>query len=95
MDEPQLKATFSLTLISKKDYVNISNMPVHSEKTFLHPDPSLEAEKDALFKQLGTEEERESTEKGEAIEWKETTFEKTPPVRSPTRLIDRRLILSE
>jgi aminopeptidase 2 len=33
-DEPALKATYDITLISRADTVNLSNMPVASEKPF-------------------------------------------------------------
>jgi aminopeptidase 2 len=73
-DEPLLKATFAVTMISHPDTVNLSNMPVISEKIYEHQttkveDPSLEA----LFSALTTQNSLEA-------QWKISKFQTTPPM---------------
>ncbi|KAF9265642.1 leucyl aminopeptidase [Marasmius fiardii PR-910] len=65
-DEPQLKATFAITLISKANTTNISNMPAIDEKSFSEQDHSDLKEK---FSSLNKE-------------WKVTRYETTPPMSS-------------
>ncbi|KDQ59543.1 hypothetical protein JAAARDRAFT_33120 [Jaapia argillacea MUCL 33604] len=72
-DEPLLKATFGITLISRADTVNLSNMPVISEEVY---NPSSKPASDIpelskLFESLSTADQ--ATEK-----WKITRFEPTP-----------------
>ncbi|KAG7092748.1 hypothetical protein E1B28_009075 [Marasmius oreades] len=65
-DEPQLKATFAITLVSKSSTTNLSNMPVLDEKTFSIQDYSEIGE---AFQDLDSQ-------------WKVTRFETTPPMSS-------------
>ncbi|KAG6885073.1 hypothetical protein C0993_006152 [Termitomyces sp. T159_Od127] len=68
-DEPLLKATFAITLISRADTVNLSNMPAISEEVYSpaaskpneHPDLAR------LYSSLDNT-------------WKITQFQKTPPM---------------
>ncbi|KAG1778533.1 hypothetical protein EV702DRAFT_967778 [Suillus placidus] len=71
-DEPLLKATFTVTMISRADTVNLSNMPITSEEiyeshTTKAEDPSLEA----LFSALTTQDSPEA-------QWKISKFQTTP-----------------
>ncbi|KAH7916009.1 hypothetical protein BJ138DRAFT_763827 [Hygrophoropsis aurantiaca] len=74
-DEPLLKATFSVTMISRNDTVNISNMPAISEEIY---QPKSDATDDAslakLFSSLSTD--VQPTE----APWKITRFMDTPPM---------------
>ncbi|KAF9265645.1 hypothetical protein L218DRAFT_997586 [Marasmius fiardii PR-910] len=65
-DEPQLKATYAITLVSKSNTTNLSNMPVHNEKIFSIQDYSELGE---AFQDLDAH-------------WKITRFETTPPMSS-------------
>ncbi|KAI0340189.1 leucyl aminopeptidase [Trametopsis cervina] len=73
-DEPLLKATFSVTLISRADTVNLSNMDAISEEVYT---PSLKDSTDTVtwlsskFSELTT---------GEGDKWKITKFRETPPM---------------
>ncbi|KAF9255758.1 leucyl aminopeptidase [Marasmius fiardii PR-910] len=63
-DEPQLKATYSITLVSKLNTMNLSNMSVRDEKTFsIQEHPEL----GKAFQDLDSQ-------------WKVTRFETTPPM---------------
>ncbi|KAG1832677.1 hypothetical protein EV424DRAFT_1627020 [Suillus variegatus] len=73
-DEPLLKATFAVTMISHPDTVNLSNMPITSEEIYQPQttkveDPSLEA----LFSALTTQDSPEA-------QWKISKFQTTPPM---------------
>ncbi|KAH9857712.1 leucyl aminopeptidase [Lenzites betulinus] len=68
-DEPLLKATFAVTLVSRADSVNLSNMPAISEEVCTPGSPVAEpwiAQKLAALPDPGA--------------WKITQFETTPPV---------------
>ncbi|KAI0695406.1 peptidase family M1-domain-containing protein [Cerioporus squamosus] len=68
-DEPLLKATFAVTLVSRVNSVNLSNMPAISEEVY-KPES---ADKDSwLAKKMAT--------LPDAGQWKVTKFETTPPV---------------
>ncbi|KAH9921041.1 leucyl aminopeptidase [Fomitopsis serialis] len=75
-DEPLLKATFSVTMISRADTVNLSNMPVESEDIF---DPNAGKFDDTVtwlsdvLASLGLAQ-------GESEKWKITRFAKSPPM---------------
>ncbi|KAJ6582902.1 leucyl aminopeptidase [Mycena vulgaris] len=69
-DEPALKATFTISLVSRTHTVNLSNMPAYSEEPC---DPSQEF--DHLF-QFPDPEEEDDDDAGFA--WKVTRFETTP-----------------
>ncbi|KIY51112.1 hypothetical protein FISHEDRAFT_71404 [Fistulina hepatica ATCC 64428] len=71
-DEPALKATFSITLVSRADTVNLSNMPAISESIY---DPTVTYEGD-LAKVLTTSLD------GKEDKWKITRFDKTPLMSS-------------
>ncbi|KIO15900.1 hypothetical protein M407DRAFT_235051 [Tulasnella calospora MUT 4182] len=81
-DEPLLKATYDVTMISRADTVNLSNMPVTSEKPFLNATSSSESDKDSknlgkLAKMFSLKSEGttgDTVGKG----WKITKFERTP-----------------
>ncbi|KAF9050721.1 leucyl aminopeptidase [Hymenopellis radicata] len=66
-DEPLLKATFAITMISRSDSVNLSNMPAYSEKVYA---PGSE---EALEKNIPSLKALDSS-------WKITQFETTPPM---------------
>ncbi|KAG2116512.1 uncharacterized protein F5147DRAFT_673191 [Suillus discolor] len=73
-DEPLLKATFAVTMISHPDTVNLSNMPITSEEIYQPQttkveDPSLEV----LFSALTTQDSPEA-------QWKISKFQTTPPM---------------
>jgi aminopeptidase 2 len=72
-DEPQLKATWTITMISRAETVNISNMPAESEVAY---DPTSASESDGS---LGT---LLSTLPRKDVQWKITKFAKTPPMSS-------------
>ena len=75
-DEPALKATYDITLISRANTVNLSNMPVVSEKPFTtssEDDPSV-GKLAKAFSKLKTSD----SETG----WKITKFETTPLISS-------------
>ncbi|KAF8887037.1 leucyl aminopeptidase [Gymnopilus junonius] len=63
-DEPLLKATFSVSMISRVNTINLGNMPVVSDHP-LTPEPAIEID-ESLF--AGTQNEK----------WKVTRFETTP-----------------
>ncbi|KAI0933682.1 hypothetical protein AcV5_005768 [Taiwanofungus camphoratus] len=75
-DEPLLKATYAVTLISRADTVNLSNMPAASE-TVYEPGSTSEtgSAMDWLSKKLSG-----LTTSDNADEWKVTRFETTPPM---------------
>lgn len=74
-DEPALKARFSITMISRVDTTNLSNMPIASEDVYK---PETNNYDDAalakIFATLSTEEQSKD-------EWKISKFETTPLVR--------------
>lgn len=73
-DEPALKATFTVTMVSRADTVNLANMNAVSEEEYT---PSLQDSTDTVswlaskLAQLTT---------GEPEKWKITTFAPTPPM---------------
>ncbi|KAI0747687.1 peptidase family M1-domain-containing protein [Daedaleopsis nitida] len=68
-DEPLLKATFAVTLVSRANSVNLSNMPAVSEEVY-RPES---AEKESwLAKKMAT--------LADPGQWKVTKFDTTPPV---------------
>ncbi|KAL9714866.1 Aminopeptidase 2 mitochondrial [Leucoagaricus gongylophorus] len=71
-DEPLLKATFGMTLISRADTTNLSNMPSVSEEVITPNYQSSKGDSDyeALFSGL------------KDGEWKITKFQDTPPMSS-------------
>ncbi|OCH95247.1 hypothetical protein OBBRIDRAFT_788437 [Obba rivulosa] len=74
-DEPLLKATFAVTMVSDADTVNLSNMPAESEVVY-SPSRPEEDQSDAvtwLSKKL-------STSEAGAKKWKITRFQTTPPM---------------
>ncbi|KAG9123895.1 Aminopeptidase 2 mitochondrial [Ceratobasidium sp. 392] len=81
-DEPALKATYSITLISREDTVSLSNMPAISEKPFVESEVT-ESEKGGVGKLVKMK--MKTKVEGGTINkkgWKITTFEKTPPISS-------------
>jgi len=78
-DEPLLKANFSVTMISRADTVNLSNMPVVSEKVY---STGADSADDSLASSLA------ALSIGEVSnQWKITRFEKSPLVRMIILLI--------
>jgi Peptidase M1 N-terminal domain len=71
-DEPLLKATFAITMISKHDTVNLSNMPVISEEVYKR---GSNVENDSLLSQFS-----DLSIKEPEHQWKITRFDTTPPV---------------
>ncbi|KAG8726240.1 Aminopeptidase 2 mitochondrial, partial [Ceratobasidium sp. 428] len=81
-DEPALKATYSITLISREDTVSLSNMPAISEKPFVESEIK-ESEKGGVGKLVKMK--MKTKVEGGTINkkgWKITSFEKTPPMSS-------------
>ncbi|EIW77439.1 hypothetical protein CONPUDRAFT_84517 [Coniophora puteana RWD-64-598 SS2] len=70
-DEPALKATFSVSLVSRAHLVCLGNMPVESEEPF-HLDNSEDLDLAGLFESLSVEDQK--PEGG----WKVTRFQTTP-----------------
>ncbi|KAG8217461.1 hypothetical protein J3R82DRAFT_5606 [Butyriboletus roseoflavus] len=70
-DEPSLKARFTITMISRIDTTNLSNMPVSSEVHKLEASDYDEVALAKMFATLGTEEQSKD-------EWKVTKFNTTP-----------------
>ncbi|KAG9226085.1 hypothetical protein CCMSSC00406_0004996 [Pleurotus cornucopiae] len=70
-DEPLLKATFEITMVSRANTVSLSNMPSVSEEVY--KSGNVEADS-ALGKLLSTLDHSE--------EWKITKFQPTPPMSS-------------
>ena len=70
-DEPSLKATFAIALISRADTVNLSNMPAISEAVYI-PGDKASTDLASLFSGLNTQEDA----------WKITRFQTTPPMSS-------------
>lgn len=79
-DEPLLKATFAISLISRENTVNLSNMSASSEKPYepkFKEDPgSAVSSLTQWFSSLNMQ-DTNAKEK-----WKITKFETTPPVRN-------------
>ncbi|GJE96509.1 aminopeptidase [Phanerochaete sordida] len=68
-DEPALKATYTMQMVSRAHTVNLANMSVHSESIYApHPDPDSDVA--AWLSQKLPEGRHEM--------WKVTTFQKTP-----------------
>jgi len=72
-DEPLLKATFSVTMISRSNTVSLSNMPVVSEKVYSTGADPVDDSLASSFAALSIGEVNN--------QWKITRFEKSPPVR--------------
>ncbi|KAI0717276.1 peptidase family M1-domain-containing protein [Cerioporus squamosus] len=68
-DEPAVKATFAITMVSRKDTVNISNMPAESEGPY---DPTSVDQGSWLGQKFAS--------LADASEWKVTRFQTTPPM---------------
>ncbi|KAK7015031.1 aminopeptidase 1 [Favolaschia claudopus] len=71
-DEPLLKATFAITMVSHADTVNLSNMPAISEEAY---EPGNNANTDTEISKLLSSLPAEH-------KWKITKFETTPPMSS-------------
>lgn len=77
-DEPLLKATFAITLLSREDTVNLSNMPVATESAYpAQTSQSTEGSVSALTSWMGSLTFGPHVPKDK---WKITKFETTPPV---------------
>jgi aminopeptidase 2 len=72
-DEPALKATFSISLISRADTVNLSNLSVASEEVYSAPKADPSSTIPALTKWLS-----DLTFGAEKEQWKITRFDPTP-----------------
>ncbi|KIO32561.1 hypothetical protein M407DRAFT_213745 [Tulasnella calospora MUT 4182] len=79
-DEPLLKATYDVTMISRADTVNLSNMPVTSEKPFVDAASSSESDGKNLGKLAKMFSLKSEGTTGDAAGkgWKITRFERTP-----------------
>lgn len=73
-DEPIFKATFAITMISRMDTVNLSNMSVISEGVYKYDSQDVDSHP-LLAKSLSSESASFAVEK-----WKITKFQTTPPV---------------
>ncbi|KAF9650846.1 hypothetical protein BDM02DRAFT_3217429 [Thelephora ganbajun] len=71
-DEPLLKATFSVTMISRANTINLSNMPVESEKVY---STGTDSSDNSLASSLAALSIGEVND-----QWKITRFEKSPPM---------------
>ncbi|KAF8232360.1 hypothetical protein L208DRAFT_1272750 [Tricholoma matsutake] len=73
-DEPLLKATFAITLISRTDTVNLSNMPAISEEVYNPKDRALGGATPLadLLSSMTIQDDK----------WKVTRFQTTPPMSS-------------
>jgi aminopeptidase 2 len=71
-DEPLLKATFAITMISQADTVNLSNMPAISEEIYEPGNKSTETTE--IIKMLSSLPMDQK--------WKITRFQTTPPMSS-------------
>ena len=82
-DEPLLKATFAVTLISRADTVNLSNMPAISEIEYTPSSSGLPDEQplEQIMASLSVK-DQSSTEK-----WKITKFQTTPPVCADSYIV--------
>ncbi|KAJ7697953.1 leucyl aminopeptidase [Mycena metata] len=69
-DEPLLKATWTITMISRPDTVNISNMPVESEVVY-NPGSTTDSTLAGLLSTLSKD-----------TQWQITKFQKSPPMSS-------------
>ncbi|KAJ7025196.1 leucyl aminopeptidase [Mycena alexandri] len=69
-DEPLLKATWTITMISRADTVNISNMPAESEILY-NPSSTTDTTLVGLLSTLPKD-----------TQWKITKFQKSPPMSS-------------
>ncbi|KAL6304086.1 ERAP1-like C-terminal domain-containing protein [Sparassis latifolia] len=76
-DEPALKATFVITLVSHDYTTNLSNMPVSSGTTY---DPKLPIEEGHVGTWLSKKLSQSATDDLIAQKWKITRFEATPPM---------------
>ncbi|KAL4067568.1 leucyl aminopeptidase [Scleroderma citrinum] len=76
LDEPLLKATFAITMISRADTVNLSNMPIISEKIYNAEETD---DKDEALTMLLSRLTLH-TEDNKKEEWKITRFMSTPPM---------------
>jgi aminopeptidase 2 len=72
-DEPLLKATYDVTMVSRSNTVNLSNMAVTSEEVYKQ---GSNIDDDALVSKLSALSIGSVTDL-----WKITRFETTPPVR--------------
>ena len=70
-DEPLLKSTYAITMISRADTVNLSNMPVESEEVIEH---SFNIPDDLIDLLAST--------KSDSDKWKITKFQTTPLMSS-------------
>ena len=70
-DEPLLKSTFTITMISRADTVNLSNMPVESEEVIEHDLHVPDDLTDIL-----------ASTKNDGDKWKITKFQTTPLMSS-------------
>ncbi|KAJ6558345.1 hypothetical protein B0H19DRAFT_1292397 [Mycena capillaripes] len=70
-DEPALKSTWTITMISRSDTVNISNMSVESEVGYDPVSAALDMDLVRLLSTITKD-----------VQWKITKFQKTPPMSS-------------
>ncbi|KAI0781326.1 leucyl aminopeptidase [Trametes elegans] len=71
-DEPLLKATFAVTLVSRVNSVNLSNMPAASEEVYKQGGSAAAEKEPWIAQKLSSLPDPE--------QWKITQFETTPPV---------------
>lgn len=77
-----MKATYSVTLISRQDTVSLSNMPATEEYPLTQTvDEDADTSLGRLKRILASLSANEPTEKS-STGWKVTKFEKSPPVRT-------------
>ncbi|KAJ7666625.1 leucyl aminopeptidase [Mycena polygramma] len=70
-DEPGLKATWTITMISRSETVNISNMPAESDVVYDASSATLNGNLATLLSRLSKD-----------VQWKITKFQKTPSMSS-------------
>ncbi|KAJ6558373.1 leucyl aminopeptidase [Mycena capillaripes] len=70
-DEPAIKSTWTITMISRSGTVNISNMAVESEVVYDNSSAALDSDFVPLLSTISKD-----------VQWKITKFKKTPPMSS-------------
>ncbi|KAG8927425.1 Aminopeptidase 2 mitochondrial [Tulasnella sp. 418] len=77
-DEPAIKAEFTISMVSRADTVNLSNMPVVSEKPFVADGKEDDGKAVGKLKLAKTFSLKGESGSADGKGWKITRFEKTP-----------------
>ncbi|KAG8887646.1 Aminopeptidase 2 mitochondrial [Tulasnella sp. 332] len=81
-DEPLLKAEYTITMISRADTVNLSNMPAVSERPFVESPEATEGDGKSIGKLAKMFSLKSEAAAPRVKGWKITKFEKTPLMSS-------------